>query len=65
MADYNIPMEEVLAFGDNYNDIPLLDEVGYGVAVANAREEVKAVAKEVTSSNIEDGVAKIIEKLLL
>ncbi|MBI0399632.1 Cof-type HAD-IIB family hydrolase [Cyclobacterium marinum] len=65
LTDYNIPMEEVLAFGDNYNDIPLLDEVGYGVAVANAREEVKAVAKEVTSSNIEDGVAKIIEKLLL
>lgn len=65
LADYNIPMNEVLAFGDNYNDIPLLDEVGYGVAVANAREEVKAVANEITSSNITDGVAKSIEKLLL
>ena len=65
MVDYNIPMNEVLAFGDNYNDIPLLAEVGYGVAVANAREEVKAVANEVTKSNITDGVAISIEKLLL
>lgn len=65
LVDYNIPMNEVLAFGDNYNDIPLLAEVGYGVAVANAREEVKAVANEVTKSNITDGVAISIEKLLL
>jgi hypothetical protein len=65
LADYAIPMEEVLAFGDNYNDIALLEEVGYGVAVANAREEVKAVAKEITATNINDGVAISIEKLLL
>jgi Cof subfamily protein (haloacid dehalogenase superfamily) len=65
LADYDIPMEEVLAFGDNYNDIALLEEAGYGVAVANAREEVKAVAKEITATNINDGVAISIEKLLL
>lgn len=65
LADYAIPMEEVLAFGDNYNDIALLEEVGYGVAVANARQELKAVAKEITATNIDDGVAISIEKLLL
>lgn len=65
LVDYGIPMSETLAFGDNYNDIHLLAEVGYGVAVANAREEVKAVAQEVTSSNLADGVAISIEKLLL
>ncbi len=65
LAEHGIPMSEALAFGDNYNDISLIEEVGYGVAVANAREEVKAVAKEITATNIEDGVAKTIERLLL
>jgi Cof subfamily protein (haloacid dehalogenase superfamily) len=59
---YNIDCADVIAFGDNYNDIDLLKTVGYGVAVANARDEVKAVAKEITSDSKEDGVAKIIEK---
>ena len=58
-------MAEVLAFGDNFNDISLIEEVGYGVAVANARDEVKNVAKEITESNTADGVAITIEKLLL
>ena len=65
MVDYGIPMSETLAFGDNYNDIHLLAEVGYGVAVANAREEVKAVAQEVTSSNLADGVASPLEQQIL
>lgn len=61
---YDIKMEEVMAFGDNYNDIELLQQVGLGVAVANAREEVKAVANEMTASNKEEGVALMIEKYL-
>ncbi|AKP51890.1 Cof-type HAD-IIB family hydrolase [Cyclobacterium amurskyense] len=65
LAEAAIPMAEVLAFGDNYNDISLIEEVGYGVAVANARDEVKKVAKEITESNTADGVAITIEKLLL
>ncbi|WP_018472825.1 Cof-type HAD-IIB family hydrolase [Echinicola pacifica] len=62
---YDISLSEVIAFGDNYNDIELLKEVGYGVAVSNAREEVKAVADEITATNKEDGVAMMIEKHLL
>jgi Cof subfamily protein (haloacid dehalogenase superfamily) len=61
---YDIRMDEVMAFGDNYNDIELLQQVGFGVAVANAREEVKAVANEITASNKEEGVALMIEKYL-
>jgi Cof subfamily protein (haloacid dehalogenase superfamily) len=61
---YDIRMEEVMAFGDNYNDIELLQQVGLGVAVGNAREEVKAVSNEVTATNKEDGVALMIEKYL-
>jgi hydroxymethylpyrimidine pyrophosphatase-like HAD family hydrolase len=56
-------MSEVVAFGDNYNDIELLEAVGWGVAVANAKEEVKAVAQEITLHHREDGVAATLERL--
>ncbi|HSI78063.1 MAG TPA: Cof-type HAD-IIB family hydrolase [Lunatimonas sp.] len=62
---FDISMAEVMAFGDNYNDIDLLASVGMGVAVENARDEVKAVANEITAKNTEDGVAIAIEKYLL
>lgn len=59
---YPFGMEHVAAFGDNYNDIDLLQKVGIGVAVANARPEVKAVAKYLTLHHKEDGVADFLEK---
>jgi len=60
---YDFGMEDVIAFGDNYNDIDLLQSVGWGVAVSNARPEVKAVAKEVTLHHKEDGVAATLERI--
>lgn len=57
-------LKEVIAFGDNYNDQEMLQKVGYGVAVGNAREEVKAVADYVTLNNTENGVADFIKKNL-
>jgi hypothetical protein len=63
--EYEFDMEAVIAFGDNYNDIDLLQSVGWGVAVDNAKPEVKAVAKEITLHHKEDGVAAVLEKLLL
>ncbi|MFC5626087.1 Cof-type HAD-IIB family hydrolase [Algoriphagus winogradskyi] len=60
---FDFGMESVVAFGDNYNDIDLLQSVGWGVAVDNARMEVKAVAKEITHHNKEDGVAAVLEKI--
>jgi Cof subfamily protein (haloacid dehalogenase superfamily) len=59
---YNYSMGNVLAFGDNYNDIHLLELAGIGVAVENARAEAKAVANELTAKSIDDGVAMVIEK---
>lgn len=59
---YQIPMENVMAFGDNYNDIDMLKRVGMGVAVANSRPEVLAVAREITGKSVDDGVAMTIEK---
>lgn len=59
---YNGTLEEVLAFGDNYNDIEMLQQVGWGIAVDNARHEVKEVSKDVTEASIHDGVALAIRK---
>lgn len=59
---YGKSLENVISFGDNYNDIEMLRMSGIGVAVANAREEVIAVAKEVTGKSIDDGVATCIAK---
>ncbi len=58
-----ISMNNVLAFGDNYNDIELLKAVGLGVAVENAKEEVKKIANKITETNLNDGVAKTIKLL--
>lgn len=59
---YAIGLDQVMAFGDNYNDIDMLQAVGTGIAVGNARQEVKAVVQEVTLNSVEDGVAVAIEQ---
>ncbi|MGM0140166.1 hypothetical protein IGI65_002645 [Enterococcus sp. DIV0755b] len=60
---YNITTKEIMTFGDNYNDIPMLVAAGVGVAMNNAPLEVKKVADRITKSNDEDGVAHILEEL--
>ncbi|GIJ95452.1 hypothetical protein CAPN001_00210 [Capnocytophaga stomatis] len=57
---YAYDLKEVMAFGDNYNDMEMLQGVGYGIAVANAREEVKKIAYGLTFHHKEDGVAKYL-----
>lgn len=59
----NISMENIVAFGDNYNDIEMLKAVGLGVAVGNAIEEVLQIANKITDTNKNDGVAKTIQEL--
>ena len=54
-----------MAFGDGGNDISMLRHVGIGVAMGNARDEVKAAADYVTASVDEDGVAKALRKFIL
>lgn len=60
---YHLSLSEAIAFGDNYNDLEMLKGVGCGVAVDNARDEVKAVAKHLTDHHSKDGVASFLEKL--
>ena len=60
-----ISPDEVMAFGDGYNDIPMIEYAGFGVAMGNAQDAVKEKAQHVTLSNDEDGVAKAINKYVL
>ncbi|MGW0879068.1 HAD family hydrolase [Streptomyces sp. NPDC002671] len=55
---------DTMAFGDMPNDIPMFAWASHSVAMANAHEELKAVADEVTASNEEDGIAVVLERLL-
>lgn len=64
-ATLGIGAEEVVAFGDAWNDVPMLQWAGHGVAVANAEPEVKAVADEVLGGgNADEAVAGWIETRL-
>ncbi|KNB49054.1 HAD family hydrolase [Streptomyces caatingaensis] len=54
---------DTIAFGDMPNDVPMFAWAGHGVAMANAHEELKAVADEITAANDEDGIAVVIERL--
>jgi len=57
--------EETVAFGDGENDVELVEWAGYGIAVENAHERVKAVADWVCPPAAEEGVAQVIEGLLV
>ncbi len=56
--------EEVMAFGDGQNDVPMLEYAGYGYAMANACREALACTPLVAPANTEDGVAQVIERCL-
>jgi hypothetical protein len=58
-----IDRADVIAFGDMPNDLPMLAWAGYAVAVANAHPDVIAAADEVTASNEDAGVARVLERL--
>ena len=62
---YGIDSSEMIAVGDGYNDVSMLEYAGLGVAMGNAPEDVKDICQDVTLSNDEDGVAAVIEKYFL
>ncbi|GAA3122203.1 HAD family hydrolase [Planomonospora alba] len=62
-AERGIEPDEVVAFGDMPNDLPMLRWAGTSYAVANAHPQVLAAVDHVTAANDEDGVARIIEEL--
>jgi HAD superfamily hydrolase (TIGR01484 family) len=58
-----VTAEQTIAFGDMPNDVPMFAWAGYGVAMANAHPDLKAVADEITASNDEDGIALVLRRL--
>lgn len=59
-----IDPSEIICFGDNYNDMDMIQFAGLGIAVENGVKELKEIADYVTGNNNEDGVAKAIEKFV-
>lgn len=60
-----IRREEIMAFGDGANDLKMIKEVGVGVAMENAKDELKEAADYIAGSNDKDGVARFIETYVL
>lgn len=60
-----IKREEVIAIGDSYNDLAMIEFAGLGVAMGNAPEDIKEVADFVADTNMKDGVAKVVEEFVL
>ncbi|MBW5448086.1 Cof-type HAD-IIB family hydrolase [Cohnella sp. CFH 77786] len=59
-----IPLDHVMVFGDDFNDIGLFEMCGMPVAMGNAVEELKAISKEIKDTNDRDGVAKTLERMI-
>ena len=64
-AQHGIAREEVMAIGDNFNDLTMLRYAGKPLVMGNAEDELKALGFELTDTNEADGVAKAIEKYVL
>lgn len=62
---WKLTRDQIIAIGDSYNDLEMVEYAGLGVIMGNACEIVKAKADYVTCSNDEDGVAEVIRKFIL
>ncbi|GKU82878.1 Cof-type HAD-IIB family hydrolase [Niallia sp. NCCP-28] len=60
-----IKREEVIAMGDSYNDLAMIEFAGLGVAMGNAPDDIKKIADYTTDTNNNDGVAKVVEQFIL
>jgi hypothetical protein len=57
---YQLKRDEIIAIGDNFNDMEMISYAGFGIAMGNSPDEVKAAANYITDTNDNDGVAKAI-----
>lgn len=62
---YGMTWDDVIAFGDAGNDRPMLEKAGIGVAMGNAKDDVKSAADLVADTCVNDGVAKVLEEMKL
>jgi hydroxymethylpyrimidine pyrophosphatase-like HAD family hydrolase len=64
LENEGLTFENLIAFGDDFNDLQLISSAGIRVAVSNAIIDVKEVASLITKSNEEEGVGRILSGLL-
>ncbi|HYM44915.1 MAG TPA: Cof-type HAD-IIB family hydrolase [Solirubrobacteraceae bacterium] len=62
---YEIPTEEIATIGDMPNDVLMFAHSGLSIAMGNAGREVQRAARRVTSSNVEEGFARAVERFVL
>lgn len=62
--EMQIPRERIIAFGDENNDLEMIDYAGVGVAMGNAIDSIKNIANEITLTNNEDGIAEVLTERL-
>lgn len=60
----NIPKERIIAFGDEDNDLEMIEYAGVGVAMGNAISPLQNIANEITATNNEDGIAEFLRERL-
>lgn len=65
LTKLNIPIDCVMAIGDNNNDLPMFDFAGYRVAMGNATEDLRQAAHIIAPVNDEEGVARVLERYVL
>jgi hydroxymethylpyrimidine pyrophosphatase-like HAD family hydrolase len=61
---HDIDPSQIIAIGDDVNDVPMISRAGLGVAMGNARPEVQAIAKRVIGHNKDEGLAVFLEELV-
>lgn len=61
---YGLTLEQVMTIGDNFNDLPMIETAGLGVAMGNAPLQVKSNSNIITSSNDEHGVSQVIKQVV-
>lgn len=62
---FHVHPEEIIAIGDNFNDLPMIKYAGLGVAMGNAPKDLKELANYVTRAHDDDGVAHVIENFII
>ena len=62
---WNIKDEDIIAFGDDYNDLEMIKHAGIGVAMGNAERVVKDTADFITDTNMNEGISKYLKENIL
>jgi Cof subfamily protein (haloacid dehalogenase superfamily) len=64
-SKFNVPVGEIATIGDAQNDVSMFERSGLSIAMGNANDDVKSSAREITTSNEDEGFARAVERFIL